>query len=241
MKEQFLAIKKDTIKCMITFVEWVSKTTRNENMIIVCLKEILKNYKKFMAYKTTFFYDFYFLNHLKKKNIKILSVRKKECIINFLDKLKNFLQYYTLENFYNILSDLYSKQLNSQLYPKHVSFGDIPPDQPKTKIKKSKSSTVDKTLFYSSSDKKRMKNQSHNFKGNIKEKFEDLIETIYSKKEVKRIMKNLDKKVEWLVKAQEKKIDHLKTRQATKYFLEIIIMEETELLNQGYQTNLLSY
>ena len=241
MEEQFLEIKKETIKCMITFVDWVSRTTRNENMFIDSLKVVLRNFSNFWILDSDEFYDIYFISFLEKRKIKLLSSKKRQCIVNFFDELKVFTEKYQ-DKFPFILNKLYKEELSSQLrFPmKNVSFGDLPPDKPKTKIiKRLKMSIQDKALFYTSSQKRRMKNQSHDFKKNIKMEFESFLTTFYNPKQIKRIIRHLDKKVTKLVTKQEKKIDHLKVRQATKYFLEIIIMEETKLINQGYDTTLL--
>ena len=83
MVEQFQGLKKDTIKCMITFVDWVSGSSRNENMFIDSLKVVLGNFKNFWILDSDEFYDIYFISFLEKSKIKLLSSKKKTMYCKF--------------------------------------------------------------------------------------------------------------------------------------------------------------
>jgi len=96
-----------------------------------------------------------------------------------------------------------------------------------------------KNLFYSVEEQDKMKSQALSIQSKLKQEFKVWLHSKYSPTDVVLIMSNLEKLVLQKVKQEQKKVANLKIRQAKKYFLEQLIVQEIDKYVLGQKSSLL--
>jgi hypothetical protein len=96
-----------------------------------------------------------------------------------------------------------------------------------------------KNLFYSAEEENKMKSQASSIQSKLKQEFKAWLHSKYYPTDVVFIMSNLEKLVLQKVKQEQKKVANLKIRQAKKYFLEQLIVQEIDKYVLGQKSSLL--
>ena len=112
--QTFQEQKNNLFSCFAT-KGWFSSKSRNDTICKSCLHTILYNFTEFWEFDAENFYTKFFIPFLLAEKIKILSVKKKICILNFLLQVKSI--------FNDNKSSL--KKILSNILEKRVYSGDF--------------------------------------------------------------------------------------------------------------------